>query len=302
MNASLISRRALARLCAAALLAWASATSRGAGDDGWFPFNPAPDPFNETSAIDLRFLNEKFAGEQGGVTVKNGQFVYVKTGEPVRFWAVNGPPHDLKGNDLRRCARLLAKYGVNMVRIHGGYFNRDGEVDLKKVEHAQEIVQAMKAEGIYSLFSIYFPLWFTPKPGLAWLEGYNGKQHPFAALLFNPDFQAQYRKWWTALLHTPSPVTGKRLADEPAVAGLEVQNEDSFFFWTFAENNMPDPQWRLLETQFAQWLAKKHGSLEAALAAWDGLKHKSDAPAEGRMGFRPLWNMFNEKKIGRAHV
>ena len=34
------------------------------------------------------------------------------------------------------------------------------------------------------------------------------------------------------LLTTPAPVTGHKLIDEPAVFGVEVQNEDSFFFWT----------------------------------------------------------------------
>src|SRR5262249_21185863 len=147
------------------------------------------------------------------------------------FWAVNGPPHDLKGPALKQCARLLAKYGVNMIRVHGGYFDKEGEVDAAKVQHAMEIVDAMKAEGIYTHFSIYFTLWLTPKPDTSWLPGYDGKHHPFAALFFNPDFQAQYRKWWTALLTTTSTTTGKALIDELAVAGLEMQNEDSFLFW-----------------------------------------------------------------------
>ena len=34
--------------------------------EGWFPFEPKPDPFSD-SPIDLRFLNEKFAGEHGFV-------------------------------------------------------------------------------------------------------------------------------------------------------------------------------------------------------------------------------------------
>lgn len=223
--------------------------------DGWFPFEPGPDPLTDKSAIDLRFLNEKFAGENGGITIQDGRFAYAKTREPVRFWAVNGPPHELKGADLQRCARVLAKYGVNLVRVHGGYFNADGEVDLGKVRHAHEIVSAMKAEGIYTYFSIYFPLWLQPKPEASWLPGYNGQQHPFAALFFNPDFQTRYRTWWKVLLTTPDPTTGRTLADEPAVAGLEMQNEDSFFFWTFSEANIPDPELQLLEKQFGDWLA-----------------------------------------------
>jgi hypothetical protein len=273
----------------AAFMAWA------AQGEGWFAFDPKPDSFGDDSAIDLRSLNERFAGEQGFIGVEDGQFVHSRTGEPVRFWAVNGPPHELTGADLRQCARMLAKHGVNLVRVHGGYFDPRGEVDSAKVKRAIELVEAMKAEGIYTHFSIYFPLWLTPKPDNPWLKGYDGKTHPFAALLFNPDFQAQYRRWWTALLTTPSPVTGKPLVEEAAVASLEMQNEDSFFFWTFSEKNIPDAQLKLLEKLFGDWLAKKYGSLEAALAKWNGQKVTRDAPAEGRIGFRPLWNMFNEK-------
>ncbi len=267
----------------------------GAAPNDWFAFAPKPDSFAENSAIDLRSLNERFAGEQGFIGVKDGQFVHARTGEPVVFWAVNGPPHDLSGAELKQCARMLAKYGVNLVRIHGGYFDERGEVQLARIKHAIEIVEAMKAEGIYSHFSIYFPLWLTPKPDSSILPGYDGKTHPFAALFFNPAFQEQYRNWWTALLTTPSPSTGKALVEEPAVASLEMQNEDSFFFWTFSEQNIPDPELRVLEKLFGDWLVKKYGSLDRAFAAWKNQKAKRDAPAEGRMGFRPLWNIFNEK-------
>lgn len=265
--------------------------------EGWTAFTPKADPFTSDSAIDLRFLNEKFAGEHGFIAVKNGEFVHSSNGQPLRFWGVNGPPHELKGADLRRCARLLAKYGVNLVRVHGGYFNERGEVDREKILHALEIVEAMKAEGIYTHFSIYFPLWMNPKSDYPTLKGYDGKKHPFAALFFDPAFQAQYRQWWSALLTTTNPATGKTLVDEPAVAGLELQNEDSFFFWTFSEQNVPAPELHLLQKNFGDWLTKKYGSLSAALEHWKGLKVSSDDFAEGRAGFRPLWNLFSEKTL-----
>lgn len=271
------------------------AVSRAAEDNAWFPFNPKTDNFGPECAIDLRFLNEKFAGEQGFIGVKNGEFIHTTNGQPLRFWAVNGPPQELKGEALKACARMLAKRGVNMVRIHSGYFDQDGEVVPAKVQHVFEVVAAMKAEGVYSYLSIYFPLWITPKADASWLKGYDGKKHPFAALFFNPDFQAKYRKWWTALLTTSDPATGKTLVEEPALAGLEMQNEDSFFFWTFSEQNIPDPQLSLLEKMFGDWLLKKYGSMSAAFAKWNNLKLKRDAEAEGRVAFRPLWNVFNEK-------
>ncbi len=275
-------------------LAAASAKTAAENKD-WFAFDPKPDSFTNHSATDLRFLNEKFAGENGFIGVKDGNFIHTTSGEPVRFWAVNGPPEDLPPADLRQCARMLAKYGVNMIRIHGGYFDKDGEVDPAKIQHAIKVVSAMKAEGIYTHFSIYFPLWLDPKPGNRWLQGYNGSQHSFASLMFNPDFQAQYRKWWTALLTTPGPTTGKRLVDDPAVASLEMQNEDSLFFWTFDETRIPYVQLKLLEKQFGTWLVAKHGSLEEAFADWKSEPLKRDSAAEGRAAFRPLWNVFTDR-------
>ena len=49
------------------------------------------------------------------------------------------------------------------------------------------------------------------------------------------------------------------------------------------------------EAQFGAWLIRKHGSLAAAQAAWGGTTAKRDAFAAGRVGFRPLWNLFSEK-------
>ena len=264
--------------------------------EGWFAFDPGTDNYSAGSAIDLRWLNEKVAGENGFIKVKNGHFVYPHNGEPVRFWAVNGPSSSAKTrSDLSREARLLARYGVNLVRIHGRVFNRDGEPDLDRVHHIIDIVETMKAEGIYTHLSIYFPLWMTPAPGTPWLEGYDGNQHPFAALYFNPDFQEKYRDWWRALLLTPSHATGRKLVEEPSLFGAEIVNEDSYFFWTFSERNLPDPQLRLLETQFGDWLIKKYGSLDAALKEWKSQKLPRDDFADGRAALRPLYNIFNDK-------
>jgi hypothetical protein len=261
---------------------------------GWFVFDPKPDPFSRSSGIDLRPLNEKTAGDGGFIGVKGSQFVHSGTREPVRFWAVNGPSS--KGRDeLHGEARMLAKHGVNLVRIHGGYFDDKGDVDLAKVRHAFDVVEAMKAEGIYSHFSIYFPIWLKPKPDTPWLKGYDGQKVPFASLFFNKEFQRQYREWWKALLLTPNPSNGARLIDDPAVAGLEILNEDSYLFWTFSADAIPDPELRLLEAQFGDWLKQKYGSIDGALRAWGGLHIDRDHPTEGRIGFRPLWNMFSEK-------
>src|SRR5262245_56985528 len=101
----------------------------------WFPFEPGGDAAGSQSAISLRALNEAFAGEHGVIGVRTGEFIHSGNGKPVRFWAVNGPPEDLSGEKLQRCARLLAGYGVNLVRVHGALFDKDGKTDLAKVRH-----------------------------------------------------------------------------------------------------------------------------------------------------------------------
>jgi hypothetical protein len=262
--------------------------------DNWLPFNPKPDPFSQGNAIDLRGLNEKQAGDGGFIAAKEGRFIHSKTGEAVRFWAVNGCPGETPA-ELRQSARVLAKRGVNLVRIHGGYFDKNGDVDPAKIKHAIDIVEALKAEGIYSHFSIYFPIWLNPAPNTPWLPGYNGQQHPFAALTFNAQFQEKYHEWWKALLTTPSESTGAKLIDDPAVFGAEIVNEDSYLFWTFSSANIPDPQMKILETQFGGWLKQKHGSIDAAIKGWKGQKIPRDNPGEGRVGFRQLWELANQR-------
>ncbi len=291
MTCKTTGRRLLVPLLLSTILFSVSASC--ASDPNWFDFNPPADPFSE-SAIDLRGLNEKFAGEHGVIAVRGEEFIHAGNGEPVRFWAVNGPPHEMAGAELAQTARRLAKYGVNLARMLGAMFDKAGEADAKKIAHAQEMVAALKAEGIYSHFSIYFPLWMTPPADHPWLKGYDGKKHPFAALMFNPEFQEHYRTWWKALLLTPD-ARGHKLVDEPAVFGLEIQNEDSFFFWTFNPDQIPDAQMQILETQFGAWLKKKHGSLDAAMARWNGQKTQRDNFAEGRVGFRPLYAISSEK-------
>ena len=114
-----------------------------ADDTDWFAFNPPADTFVE-SPIDLRFLNEKFAGEHGLIVTRGDEFVHSASREPTRFWAVNGPPSGLSGVPLQQCARRLAKYGVNLVRMHGAIFDKAGDADPKKVSRAQETVTRLR--------------------------------------------------------------------------------------------------------------------------------------------------------------
>jgi hypothetical protein len=279
----------------------------GSETPGWFAFDPGPDIFSE-SPIDLRFLNEREAGEGGFIGVRDGEFIHTRTGRPVRFWAVNTGKDMARRSrgEIDRFARSLAKRGVNLVRLHGPVFEEAGpifgQIDKEQVAGLHYLIAALKREGIYSCLSIYFPLWARLGPENPDFPGYTG-QHPFALLYFNPKFQELYRSWWEYLLTTPNPHTGLALRDDPAVAMAELVNEDSLFFWTFnpdrpTGSNIPEPQRALIEKQFGDWLRGCYPGRtleEIRDGPWQGLATKQDNFPAGRVGFRPLWNIANER-------
>ncbi|MBD2019101.1 hypothetical protein H6F43_02740, partial [Leptolyngbya sp. FACHB-36] len=199
---------------------------------GWFVFDPEADSFGN-SPIDLRFLNEAVAGEHGWIRVKGEDFVQEQTGRPVRFWAVNlgREAIDMDVASMQYMAKFLAKRGVNLVRLHTKLWSEDRQIEPETIDRLRTLIATLKAEGIYTGLSIYFPLWLqlTPESGF---PGYSG-QHPFSLLFFNREFQQMYYGWWRSLLTTPNPRTGLALRDDPAVAMVELVNEDSYFFWTF---------------------------------------------------------------------
>jgi len=264
---------------------------------GWAPFDPDPDSFSP-SPIDLRYLNEKFAGEKGFIAVKGDQFVHSKTGEPVRFWGVNAGPDivRLPKPFVDYLARHLAKLGVNIVRVHGSIWRSENfrQIDADYLDRLFYFIAAMKRQGIYTGLSIYFPPWLRLSEQRDGFAGYKD-QHPFALLFFNRQFQDIYKGWWRTLLTTPNPYTGVPLKDEPAVAYVELVNEDSYLFWTFNYDAVPAPQMELLEREFAEWLERKYGSLDNALRAWNGRKHQRDDFSQKRVGFLNLWEIFNQR-------
>ncbi|MCK4601081.1 MAG: hypothetical protein KAU28_01360, partial [Phycisphaerae bacterium] len=244
----------------------------GKADEGFFPYEPPPDPFGDDAALDLRHLNEKLAGQSGFVKRRRDKFA-LGGGKEVRFWAVNVSSRNAAQNraSVDYLARKLAKLGVNMVRYHSPLFSRTGDVtklDPKKLDDLHYLVAAMKKQGIYTAISFYFPLWFDIKPhyGIAGYESAKNKR-PFALLFFQPRMQEIHKAWATQLLTTKNPYTGTALAKEPAVAIVEIVNEDSFFFWTFTRRNVPDVHWRALEKRFGAWAAGQYGSVPAAIKA-----------------------------------
>jgi hypothetical protein len=271
----------------------------GLADPGYFPFEPSIDPFDSEALLDLRYLNEKFAGEHGFIR-RDGMNFTLGNGQPVRFWGVNVSSNNAgqSRESVDYLVRKLAKLGVNIARYQGPIYDRSGDpanVNQRVLDNLFYLVAALKREGIYTLLSFYFPLWFNVRPHYD-IPGYDTieNKRPFALLTYDERMQEIYRSWAKQLLNTVNPYTGITLAEDPAIAIVEIINEDSYFFWTFTRRNIPEVHWRKLETIYGQWLMDRYGSLEEAFAAWGGARHEDDDAAAGRAGLYEAWHMTTQ--------
>jgi hypothetical protein len=277
-------------------------------------FNPPRDEFLSTALLDLRSLNEKQAGETGFVRVgADGGFVR-GDGTPIRFWAVNTevgrapfvrkPLGPSTAPNLARHARFLAKRGVNMVRLHRQLSpdltaNPNAaitDINLAERDGIWRSVAAMRAEGIYTTIS---PYWAGPmKFALGWGIAGGAAQPAWGLLFFDPTLQHAYKAWLRQLLLPKNPYTGIPLAQDPSVALLQIQNEDSLLFWTV--DAIKGAQRQALETRFAQFLSREHGSLATAVARWESERIDNQALAAGRAPLLPIWELTQAPGTRRA--
>lgn len=210
------------------------------------------DDFSPAALLDLRSLNERVAGQSGFVKVAadhSGKYV-LGDGTPVRFWGVNVFNNGSDGS-LSQQAKFLAKRGVNLVRYHQQLPTNDPKdinaVDPTYLEGAHRTVAAFKQEGIYTEFSLFWEVPFTIRKEWG-VEGYTAdKTGPSVILMFDEKLKAAYKEWARRLFSATNSYTGLTLAQDPSVAIIEIQNEDSFFSGPSTQAASPKPSaksWR----------------------------------------------------------
>ena len=269
-------------------------------------FSPARDTFSPDALLDLRYLNEGVAGETGFVRASPSGDLLRGNGQPLRLWAVNsnvadntnGPQRPLwQGGapDLARHARFLAKRGVNMVRLHKQLspdLQADPKAAITDINNAERdavwrAVAALRKEGIYTTLSAYWAS--ATKLSASWAIAGGAKQPAEGLLFFDETLQQAYKVWLRKLLTEKNPYTGIPLAQDPSLAIIELQNEDSLLFWT--ADRIQGAQRVALERRYGSFLQKKYGALSAAQDAWRGAIDSKDAPQDGRMALLPLWEL-----------
>lgn len=254
-----------------------------APEPGWVVSEPGVRPWGPLS---LRHLNHRKAGERGWLRRDGSALRFEHEARPTRFWGVTVTQDfwRMEPERIERVARELADAGVNLVRFHLDYNRTSPDAELDAIHDA---VGSLKRQGIYSYLGFYClavaDSAYTGMPADVAKPG--GK--PFGLLFFHPQMQERYRAWARTLFLTPNRKTGVPLARDPAVAMVELVDEDNYFFWTFTYDNFTPESMALLERRFGAWLACKYGSVEGALAAWGSDKppaHPEHA-GQGRVAF-----------------
>jgi hypothetical protein len=269
------------------------ATVGPAGEEGAADF-PFSIPFNGlvegTAPGELARLSAP-AGPEGFVRVQGDRFVLSDSGRQVRFWGTNlcfggcFPPHDVAD----RMARRLACLGVNCVRFHhmdnaayprGIWDGAGGGRDLahttlhrEALDRLDYLIAQLKAHGVYANLNLHVSREYSPRDGFPAVgEGEKVPDYGKGVDNFFPRCIEEQKRYARLLLGHVNYYTGKAYAEEPAVAMVEISNEDGLV-WAWCGGRLdalPRAYVDELEAQWNQWLLRRYGSTDALREAWGG--------------------------------
>ena len=262
---------------------------RAADDDtaDWFEFRPTND--TGPSVIGMEDWLDKPAGRHGRIRREDDKLIY--HGRSVKLWGLNlcysacAPAHDL----AERRAAFYAKFGVNSVRLHkyvdgpgwAGIQSADScvQFDPEGLERMDYQVAQFKAAGITILLSAHFgalKLGPADRQYVPYLEEFgtfegdkNRITTPHSAIQYAPELQDVQILQMVNLLKHRNPYTGLTYAEDPAVAFIEIINEQSILFFTSMGPLKASPTLRqAVAGRFSDWLRERYGNQAGLQAAW----------------------------------
>ena len=199
----------------------------------------------------------------------------------------SAPDKDL----AERRAAFYAKYGINAVRLHkfadgpgwAGIQSAEScvEMDPAGLDRMDYFVAQLKQHGIYVKLSAHFgaqKLGPADRQFVPYLEEFgtfSGDDHrittPHSAVHYAPELQDVQIRQIKAVLQHRNPYTGLSYAEEPAIAFVEIINEQSILFYSSMEPLKVSPTLRKhVASRFTQWLRSKYGNHARLLEAWGG--------------------------------
>ncbi|RYY03686.1 MAG: carbohydrate-binding protein [Gammaproteobacteria bacterium] len=246
-------------------------------------------PFDDKSAGITQvgaLLNHTPAGKFGPIKVDaNGHFAAGTERE--RFLGVNitagstMPSHE----NAEKIAQRLAKFGVNLVRFHhmDNHFGANSIINYAtgssrtlnavNVEKLDYFFNQLKLNGIYVDLNLINSREFFPADGLpAELTQLSWKQSHVLGFV-NDNFRNLEKEYARNLLTHKNPYTKLTYAEDPAVAFVEINNENGFFqqYYDGSVDKWPSVFRAQLITKWNAWLATKYANTAALESAWGAL-------------------------------
>jgi hypothetical protein len=159
---------------------------------------------------------------------------------------------------------------------------------------------ALAKRGIYAGWSPLFGYWLREADRdrvwaydevVAARKSGHFKGRTYGIVNVAPDLQDLYIKATVMMLNRVNTVTGKRYAEDPSLAFVELHNEDDIFFYGIGSLVAKCPTYRKhISKQFCQWLGKRYASDEAIRKAWTGMPlGRGESLAEGTIYPFPGW-------------
>lgn len=239
-----------------------------------FPFLISYDGAENATSV-AQFLDAP-AGAGGFIRCENGHFVNDKG--RVRLHATNltGPANFPTHEQADKLARRLARFGINCVRLH--YFDAGygtfkfpalpgifkgvsawsdaselPEFDPDQRDRQDYMIAAFKKQGIYVDMNLHVA------------------REPKGLDIFSSKLIRLQKEYAQKLLTHVNPYTGNAYVNEPAIAVIEINNENAL--WTMYRGGSCDTMSaeykNELQSKWNVWLKKKYVSTEALRNAWN---------------------------------
>jgi len=227
------------------------------------------------SPVDVSFLLDAPAGKHGFVKVQDGHLA-TGDGHRIRFWGVNitdwssGSRQIPSKDDADFWAETLARFGVNCVRfqfldlevprglIKSGAGNTRS-LDAEQLDREDYFIAKLEKRGIYVDFNLLVGRPFAEGDGVkdakTLRQGAKGTSFFDARLI---ELQKEYAQ---QLLGHLNPYTKLKYTDDPAVAIVEINNENAINIGFRAPSAFYEDE---LTAIYNRWLSKHRTPDEVA--------------------------------------
>ncbi len=231
-------------------------------------------------------LNHLPAGKFGTIKV-DGQGHFAAGQERIRFLGVNITASSTvtAKTNAEKVAKRLAKFGMNLVRFHHMDNNfgaksiinyaagNSRSLDADNLDKLDYFIHQLKLNGIYSNINLINSREFSAADGLpADINQLNWKQRHVLGYV-SPAFRNLEKEFATQLLSHKNPYTGLTYAEDPAVAFVEINNENGIFqqYYDGSIDKWPQAFSVMLNERWNNWLAAKYASTQLLESGWGAI-------------------------------